>query len=270
MTVHKASAHALLAVMVALSSGALPASSQPTSPELVPPDVTLPDAASSTQPGQPGSSQFGTASDWPFTTGPSSSEAPQAKAGQGFAVRTAAPAVPAGETAAQVVQRDPLAVMQTTKGLIVIRLFRKFAPQTVSHFSTIAQTGFYNGLTFHRVVPGQIIEGGCPNGNGSGFYTDAATKKPRFIGLETSTALKHNAAGVVGLTRIGRSAFSSSSQFYITLAPQPTRDGLTSIFGGIVSGMDVVNQIQPGDKIISIQIQEQPQEQSVNGQQIQQ
>jgi peptidyl-prolyl cis-trans isomerase B (cyclophilin B) len=154
-------------------------------------------------------------------------------------------------------RKDPIAIIQTSKGPIVIRLFRKYAPLTVAHFIQIAQTGFYNGLTFHRVEPGQLIQGGCPNGNGSGFFTDPVSKQPKFIGLETIPNLKHNAAGVVGLARVGRSTMSASSQFYITLAPQPRFDGQYAIFGGVVAGMDVVNQIQKGDQIVSISVEEQ-------------
>lgn len=148
--------------------------------------------------------------------------------------------------------------METSKGLVVIRLFRKFAPATVANFMELCEKGFYNGLTFHRVEPGFCIQGGCPNGNGSGFYVDPTTKKPKFIGLEISPNLKHNTAGVVAMARIGKNPISASSQFYITLAPAARLDGHYSIFGGVVSGMEAVRGIAVGDRILSLKIQEQP------------
>lgn len=155
-------------------------------------------------------------------------------------------------------QKDPLAVIDTTKGTIVVRLFRKLAPNTVTHFMYVCQSGFYNGLTFHRVMPGVLVQGGCPHGNGSGYFVDPVSQQPKFVMPEMSPNLKHNAAGVVGIARAGKSPLSASSQFYITMSPQPRLDGASSIFGGVLSGMDVVNQIQPGDKILGVSIQEQP------------
>jgi peptidyl-prolyl cis-trans isomerase B (cyclophilin B) len=163
-----------------------------------------------------------------------------------------------GQATPVVAQKDPLAVIDTTKGTIVVRLFRKLTPNTVAHFMYICQSGFYSGLTFHRVMPGVLVQGGCPHGNGSGYFVDPSTQQPKFVMPESNPNLKHNAAGVVGIARAGKSALSASSQFYITLSPQPRMDGASSIFGGVVSGMDVVNQIQPGDQILRISVQEQP------------
>lgn len=163
-----------------------------------------------------------------------------------------------GQPAPAVTQKDPLAVIDTTKGTIVVRLFRKLAPNTVTHFMYICQSGFYNGLTFHRVMPGVLVQGGCPHGNGSGYFVDPVSQQPKFVMPEISPQLKHNAAGVVGIARAGKSPLSASSQFYITMSPQPRMDGASSIFGGVVSGLDVVNQIQSGDKILRISVQEQP------------
>lgn len=151
---------------------------------------------------------------------------------------------------------DPLAILQTNKGTINIRLFRTYAPKTTANFIDLVNRGFYNGLTFHRVVPGFVVQGGCPNGNGSGFFIDPTTQKPRMLPLETNPCLKHNAPGVVAMARLGNDVNSSSCQFYITLAPQPSLDGKYSVFGGVVSGMDVVSKIIVGDKILSIVIRE--------------
>ncbi|MGH9552169.1 MAG: peptidylprolyl isomerase, partial [Terriglobales bacterium] len=145
---------------------------------------------------------------------------------------------------------DPIATIETSKGVIEIRLFRKYAPKTVDNFMDLIQKGFYNGLTFHRVEKGFCIQGGDPNGNGSGLYIDPNSHQPRFLPLETSPNLKHNCAGVVAMAR-SASQDSASCQFYITLAPQPSLDNQYAVFGGVVSGMDVVNNIAIGDKIIS-------------------
>ncbi len=148
-------------------------------------------------------------------------------------------------------------MIETNKGAISIRLFRKFAPVTVNHFMDLVDKGFYNGLTFHRREPGFVIQGGCPNGNGSGLYMDPVTNKPMFLNLETHQSLRHNAPGVVAMARFGRNPNSASCQFYITLAANPQLDNKYSIFGGVVSGMEVVKEIMIGDKILSIKIQEQ-------------
>jgi peptidyl-prolyl cis-trans isomerase B (cyclophilin B) len=152
-------------------------------------------------------------------------------------------------------QRDPVAVMTTSKGVVVMRLFSKYAPKTVSNFVDLAQKGFYNGLTFHRVEPGFIVQGGCPRGDGTGSYIDPNTNKPRYIQLEVSQNLSHNAPGVVAMARFGKDPNSASCQFYITLAPAPTLDGKYAIFGGVIKGMDVVKSIAIGDKIVSMRIE---------------
>lgn len=154
-------------------------------------------------------------------------------------------------------KKDPTATIDTSKGKIVIRLFRKLSPQTAASFIELSQKGFYNGLTFHRVEPGFVIQGGDPNGDGTGFYTEPETGKPRMIKLEINPRLRHNAPGVVAMAHSPRDPNSNSCQFYITLSAQPALDFKYSIFGGVIEGMDVVNQIAIGDKINSITIEEQ-------------
>jgi len=252
----------LAAVAIALlAAGALPlrAVGQPTPQEYIPPDVTMPSPGapspvpSGSLPGfeQPGpGAQFGTPSGWPFTAG-SGHNAQGQMPGSGAAamqtIQQAAGGQPPGP-------RDPLAIIETAKGTIVVRLFQKFAPATVANFVDLVQRGFYNGLAFHRVEPGFCIQGGDPNGNGSGFFIDPATKQPRFISLELSPKLKFNAPGVVAMARFGKNPNTASCQFFITLSPQSRLDGLYSIFGGVVNGMDVVNRIAIGDRINSIKI----------------
>ena len=156
------------------------------------------------------------------------------------------------------VVKDPLAIIQTSKGTIVIRLFRKLAPNTVANFIDLAQRGFYNGLVFHRVEPGFVIQAGCPKGDGTGEFIEPTSQKPRRIALETSPRLQHNAPGVVAMARFGNDLNSASSQFYITLGAAHHLNGKYAVFGGVMKGMDVASQIKIGDKINSITLQEQP------------
>src|SRR5262249_27021387 len=114
----------------------------------------------------------------------------------------------------------------------------------------------YNGLLWHRVEPGFVIQGGCPHGNGSGMYIDKKTNHPRMLMLESSPLVKHNAPGVVAMARFPKNPNSASCQFYITLAPQPNLDFKYTKFGGVISGLDVVQKIQKLNKIESIRIQQ--------------
>lgn len=137
------------------------------------------------------------------------------------------------------------AILDTDRGNIVIELYPSVAPKTVENFETLIKKGFYNGLTFHRVVPGFVVQGGDPNGNGTGGpgYT---------VPAEISTTEKH-LRGTVAMARTGDEVNperrSSGSQFYICLEPQPFLDGKYTIFGGVVEGMDVVDKIKKGDHI---------------------
>lgn len=149
---------------------------------------------------------------------------------------------------------DPVATIETAKGTITIRLFQSLAPKTVANFVELAQKGFFNGLTFHRVEPNFCIQGGDPLGNGFGMYQDPQTKQPRFLELEIAPQLKHNMPGVVAMAH-GPSPNSASCQFYITLSPQPSLDGKYAIFGGVISGMNVVQSIAKGDKMNTVSVQ---------------
>ena len=149
---------------------------------------------------------------------------------------------------------DPTCTIETSKGRIVIRLFQQYAPITVKAFTEMANHGFYNGLNFHRVEPGFVIQGGCPNGDGTGNYTPPGAKMPRFLPLEASPFLKHNAAGVVAMARQPQNVNTSSCQFYITLAPQVSLDQKYTVFGGVLQCMEVVRSIAKGDRIISVSV----------------
>lgn len=152
-------------------------------------------------------------------------------------------------------QADPLAIIQTTQGAITVRLFRKYAPKTVENFVELCQKGFYNGLRWHRVVPGFVIQAGCPKGDGTGGFIDPQNGQERRLALELHQRLRHNAAGVLAMARFGNDMNSASSQFYITLSPQPRLDNKYTVFGGVVSGMEVLPKIGTQDRILSITLQ---------------
>lgn len=143
------------------------------------------------------------------------------------------------------------AKISTEKGEIVAELDASAAPRTVNNFVFLARQGFYDGLTFHRVEPGFVIQGGDPLGTGGGGpgYT-----VPAEIELE-------HVEGAIAMARMGDQVnperASSGSQFYITLDETPHLDGAYTVFGEVVEGMDVVEQIAVGDEIESITIEEQ-------------
>lgn len=140
------------------------------------------------------------------------------------------------------------ATIRTSKGGIVCELYAEQAPQTVNNFVYLARSGFYDGLSFHRVVPGFVIQGGDPLGKGNGGpgYT-----VPAEIGLP------HN-RGALATARLSDQVnperASSGSQFYITLDKTPHLDGGYTVFGQVVDGMSVVESIAVGDTILGIDI----------------
>ncbi len=140
------------------------------------------------------------------------------------------------------------AVIKTSKGDIDVELYVKDAPLSVTNFVYLAKGGFYNGLTFHRVVPDFVVQGGDPTGTGSGGpgYTIPAEIKRKHI--EGALAWARTGDEVNPQRR------SSGSQFYITYKPTPFLDGAYTVFGQVTKGMDIVNKIQKGDTIKSIEI----------------
>jgi cyclophilin family peptidyl-prolyl cis-trans isomerase len=142
--------------------------------------------------------------------------------------------------------RNRTAVIETGKGRIKIVLHEDLAPITTANFIELAESKFYDGLKFHRVEPGFVIQGGCPHGIGSGG-------SGKNIPLEVSPNLKHGDAGAVAMARAS-DPNSASSQFYITLSPTPTLDGNYAVFGRVADGMDVVRQIRLGDVMSRVYI----------------
>src|ERR1700726_905491 len=142
------------------------------------------------------------------------------------------------------------AIIDTDRGTVVIELYPKAAPKTVDNFETLTKKGFYNGLTFHRVVPDFVVQGGDPDGTGTGGpgYTVPAEIDPKEKHLRGSVATARTS------DQVNPQRASSGSQFYICLEPQPGLDAQYTVFGGVVSGMDVVDQIQKGDQMNSIKL----------------
>ncbi len=134
----------------------------------------------------------------------------------------------------------PKAVVETSKGKIVIELHKDKTPKTVDNFIRLAKKGFYNGVIFHRVTPGFMIQTGDPTGTGRGGpgYT---------FEDEFSPDLKHDAAGIVSMANVGRPN-TNGSQFFITLGPAPWLDGKHTIFGKVIEGLDVVNAIGTAER----------------------
>jgi cyclophilin family peptidyl-prolyl cis-trans isomerase len=129
---------------------------------------------------------------------------------------------------------------------IRLELYPADAPRTVENFVKLARDGFYDGLTFHRVVPDFVVQGGCPNGNGTGG--PGWTVKAEF------NQRKH----VRGTLAMARSQHpdSAGSQFYITYGTQPHLDGSYTVFGQVTSGMEHVDRIKQGDRMRSVRIEE--------------
>ena len=152
-------------------------------------------------------------------------------------------------TSAQVDQsKKYTARIETSKGVIVCELNAKAAPLSVTNFKYLADGKFYDGLTFHRVVPGFVVQGGDPTGSGAGGpgYTI-----PAEIGLKHE---KNAIAWARTGDEVNPKRRSSGSQFYITHVPTPFLDGQYSVFGKCLEGSQVVDTLQQGDKIVSVKV----------------
>jgi len=138
------------------------------------------------------------------------------------------------------------AVISTKKGNIKVQLYGGQAPMTVANFIKLAEKGFYNGLTFHRVIPDFVAQGGDPNANGTGGpgYT---------IEFEYAKGLRHH-NGALAMARSQEDKDSAGSQFYIALGNQYSLDSMYSVFGCVVEGLDIIKNLESGDVIIAITI----------------
>jgi peptidyl-prolyl cis-trans isomerase B (cyclophilin B) len=145
-------------------------------------------------------------------------------------------------------QQDVRAVMKTSKGDIKLRLFADKAPVTVANFVNLAKKGYYDGLTFHRVIADFMIQGGCPHGTGTGGpgyrFEDECTPE-----------LRHDAPGKLSMANAGPG--TNGSQFFITHVATPWLDGRHTVFGEVIDAadQDVVNAIAVGDAIETIELE---------------
>ena len=133
------------------------------------------------------------------------------------------------------------AIIKTDKGDMTLELYEKDAPKTVENFTTLINKGYYNGLTFHRVLPDFVIQGGCPDGTGAGG--------PGYsIDCELGGENQYHDKGVLSMAHAGRN--TGGSQFFICHSRNNTAhlDGNHTCFGKVVVGVDVIDQIKQGDK----------------------
>ncbi len=141
------------------------------------------------------------------------------------------------------------AIIETAKGTMKVRFYEKDAPNTVANFVKLAKSGFYDGLTFHRVIPDFVIQGGCPRGDGTGGpgYT---------IKCELDGDNQYHDRGVLSMAHAGRD--TGGSQFFICMNRENTRhlDRHHTCFGRVCEGLDVIDKIRKGDKILKITITE--------------
>lgn len=128
---------------------------------------------------------------------------------------------------------------------IEIELYENEAPKTVANFVKLAEDKFYDGLTFHRVIPGFVSQGGCPNGTGTGGpgYT---------IKCETQNNPHTHISGALSMAHAGKD--TGGSQFFIVHEPQPHLDGVHTVFGQVLNGMETVLKMRNNDKMKSIEI----------------
>jgi peptidyl-prolyl cis-trans isomerase B (cyclophilin B) len=144
-------------------------------------------------------------------------------------------------------QKEYLVEIDTEKGPIKLELYPSHAPKTVNNFVFLARQGFYDEVTFHRVIDDFVIQGGDPTGTGRGGpgyqFEDETAGNP----------LKHE-TGVISMANAGPN--TNGSQFFITLSPQPHLNGRHTVFGKVVQGQDVVESIQQGDRILAVRVEE--------------
>lgn len=135
-----------------------------------------------------------------------------------------------------------MVTIQTTRGIIKYRFYTKDAPVTVRRIAELIQKGFYNDVTFHRVVPGFVIQGGDPSGTGTGGSG---------LKLKAEFNQRKHMLGTVSMAR-AMDPNSADSQFFIMLGNHPHLDGQYTAFGQVVEGQDVVNQIKQGDRMVKV------------------
>jgi len=143
------------------------------------------------------------------------------------------------------VNKKYTALIKTARGDLVLELYPQDAPVTVNNFVTLARKGFYNGLTFHRVIPDFMAQGGDPSGNGTGG--------PGYKFQDEFSSRTHQ-AGSLSMANSGPN--TNGSQFFICYAPQPHLNGKHTVFGQLTQGMDVLKKLVNGDKMNEVVITE--------------
>ena len=138
-----------------------------------------------------------------------------------------------------------IATIETPRGTIKLELFADKTPKTVANFEKLAKKGFYDGLTFHRVIADFMIQGGCPLGNGCGG--PGYTFEDEFV-----PELRHDGPGTLSMANAGPN--TNGSQFFITHVACPWLDGKHTVFGKVLEGQDVVNAVRQGDKMIKVTV----------------
>ena len=140
------------------------------------------------------------------------------------------------------------ATISTSKGIIKLELFTEQAPETTGNFIKLAKQGFYDNLVFHRVIADFMVQGGCPEGTGTGGpgYT--------FNDEAGALALPHDGPGRLSMANAGPN--TNGSQFFITHIATPHLDGKHGVFGAVLEGQDIVDTIEQGDPIASIVIED--------------
>lgn len=137
--------------------------------------------------------------------------------------------------------------IHSDKGPMVIEFFDDDAPNTVKSFISLAQSGFYDGLTFHRCIPNFVAQGGDPTGTGGGGPGYA-------IACETKGNPHKHQRGSLSMAHAGKD--TGGSQFFLVRAPQPHLDGKHTVFGQIIEGVDIVEKLSQGDKMTKLEIHE--------------
>ena len=137
--------------------------------------------------------------------------------------------------------------IETDKGTMVAELYPEAAPGTVANFEKLANSGFYDGLSFHRVIPDFVVQGGCPKGDGTGGpgYT---------IRCETEGNPHKHQRGSLSMAHAGKD--TGGSQFFICHSPQPHLDGKHTVFGRVTQGLEVVDAIRRSDHMQSIRVRD--------------
>ena len=139
------------------------------------------------------------------------------------------------------------AIIEMDKGSVTIELFESDAPKTVANFESLIKKGFYDGLTFHRVIKGFMAQGGCPNGTGTGgpgYSIPCETKGNPHTHDRGSLSMAHRGPNTGG------------SQFFIVYEPQPHLNGIHTVFGKVIDGMEIIDQLTQGDIMNKVTIVE--------------